>query len=124
MSDYIPFSAPDARLTPSEAATLIDSLTRIRRPSSATVYRWMSKGVRGHKLASLWVGGRVYTTRPAVEEFLKEDPVLGPRMRSPEAPRPAPLVASGLDAQEKRRQSIEAARAHLKQRVFHLLLCC
>jgi hypothetical protein len=123
MSDYIPFSAPDARLTPSEAAALIDSLTQIRPPSS-TVYRWMNKGVRGRKLTSLWVGGRVYTTRSAVEEFLRQDPVLGPRVRSPEAPRPVPPVTSGLYDRVERRRSIEAARAHLKQRVFHLLLCC
>jgi hypothetical protein len=123
MSDFIPFSAPDARLTQSEAAALIHSLTKVR-PPSATVYRWMSKGVRGRKLASLRVGGRVYTTRTAVEEFLKEDPLLGSRVRSPEAPRPVPPVTSGLYDRVERRRSIGAARAHLKQRVFHLLLCC
>jgi hypothetical protein len=123
MSDYIRFAAPDARLTLSEAAALIDSLTRIR-PPNATVYRWMSKGVRGRKLASLRVGGRVYTTRSAVEEFLREDSLLGSRVRPPEAPRPLPLVTSGLCDRVGRQRSIEAARAHLKQRVFHLLLCC
>lgn len=123
MTEHLRDSAPDARLTLSEAAALIDSLTLVRPPAS-TVYRWVDKGVRGRRLASVWVGGRVYTTRSAVEEFLRNDPAFRSLVRTPEAPRPAPVMVSGLHDRMERGRSIEAARAHLKQRVFRLVLCC
>src|SRR5437016_6201811 len=37
---------------------------------SATVWRWMLRGVRGRKLASIQVGGRRYIRREDLEAFL------------------------------------------------------
>lgn len=42
------------------------------RPSLPTVHRWTHRGVRGVKLWSYRVGGRIYTTSEAVQEFLNE----------------------------------------------------
>ena len=40
----------------------------------STVYRWMTKGVRGRKLESLLIGGVRYTTLEALARFLKLTP--------------------------------------------------
>lgn len=36
----------------------------------STVWRWTLRGVRGHRLERLIVGGRTYTTREAFERFV------------------------------------------------------
>lgn len=36
----------------------------------ATVHRWSLRGVRGHRLESVRVGGRLLTSRQAVHRFL------------------------------------------------------
>lgn len=56
-------------LTMTEAAGLIGEMSG-KRPSSATVWRWATKGVRGVRLESLRVGGTLYTTQTWVHEFL------------------------------------------------------
>ena len=56
-------------ITMTEAAGLIGEMVG-KRPSSATVWRWAMKGVRGVRLESLRVGGTLYTTRAWVLEFL------------------------------------------------------
>jgi len=38
--------------------------------SRSTVWRWMLRGRRGHKLESLIIGGQRYTTREAVCRFV------------------------------------------------------
>jgi len=40
------------------------------RPSINTIYRWFWKGVRGIKLESIRVGGRIFTTKEACERFI------------------------------------------------------
>ena len=40
------------------------------RPSINTIYRWFWKGVRGIKLESVRVGGRVYTSKEACHRFV------------------------------------------------------
>lgn len=40
------------------------------RPCYATWWRWWRKGVKGIRLRTLVCGGRRYTTRAAVEEFI------------------------------------------------------
>lgn len=40
------------------------------KPHVATLYRWMSRGVRGIRLRTFLVGGRRYTSREALDEFI------------------------------------------------------
>ena len=41
-----------------------------RRPSPPTAYRWVTRGSRGVRLMSQVLGGRRYTTRQAVRDFI------------------------------------------------------
>ncbi len=58
-------------------------------PHAATLWRWVSKGVRGVKLAVVRVGGRTMVTPEAIETFLNrlnaveetQAPVITPRQR-------------------------------------------
>ena len=56
-------------LTLSQAAALIGNYLG-RKPSISTCWRWALKGVRGSKLESIRVGGKVYTTEPAIRTFI------------------------------------------------------
>jgi hypothetical protein len=40
------------------------------RPNVATLWRWRTKGVRGHKLETMLYGGRRVTSREAIARFL------------------------------------------------------
>lgn len=40
------------------------------RPHAATLWRWRRAGVKGHRLESIAIGGRVYTSREAIARFL------------------------------------------------------
>jgi hypothetical protein len=35
----------------------------------ATVYRWVARGLRGHRLESIRLGGTLYTSREALQRF-------------------------------------------------------
>jgi len=41
-----------------------------RRPAPTTVWRWLKKGIRGHKLASVRVMGQVFTSREEIRRWL------------------------------------------------------
>ena len=41
-----------------------------KRTHYSTIYRWATKGVRGHVLESFLVGGIRYTTHEAIERFV------------------------------------------------------
>ena len=56
MSDY---------LTLSQAAKTLPG-----RPHLSTLHRWRQRGVRGIKLQTALVGGRRYTTRAWLDEFI------------------------------------------------------
>lgn len=59
----------ETRLTVKEAVGLIQDRTG-RRPGLPTVYRWILKGVRGHRLASSFAGGiRLISVRD-IDAFL------------------------------------------------------
>lgn len=47
-----------------------------------TVARWVTVGVRGHKLASVLVGGRRFVLRTALEGFLAHGNDAGPPKRT------------------------------------------
>jgi hypothetical protein len=40
------------------------------RPALSTIWRWRLKGVRNVRLETVVVGGRVYSSRQAVERFI------------------------------------------------------
>ncbi|HEX2476885.1 MAG TPA: DUF1580 domain-containing protein [Lacipirellulaceae bacterium] len=52
-------------LTMSQAAKLMPG-----RPNIATIWRWRTSGCRGHKLETILVGGRRFTSREATGRFL------------------------------------------------------
>lgn len=49
-----------------EAARLIPG-----RPSIVSIWRWRKVGIRGHRLECVQIGGRIFTTKNAVEAFIK-----------------------------------------------------
>jgi hypothetical protein len=55
----------DSLLTLAEASKLFP-----HRPSRCTLWRWMTEGVRGIRLASVVAGGRRLTSREAVADFV------------------------------------------------------
>ncbi len=42
-----------------------------KRVHRATVYRWVQRGIRGHRLEALCVGGRRVTSRQALDRFFQ-----------------------------------------------------
>lgn len=68
-------------------------------PSEPTIWRWLLKGVRGHVLESIRVGGRRYTSREACLRFIAATSA-EPGKRRPSTSR-------------ERRQAMLAARATL-----------
>lgn len=56
----------DAELIPiSKAGNYIPG-----RPSRATVWRWVLRGAKGHRLESVFVGSRRYVTRDSIAAWL------------------------------------------------------
>lgn len=56
----------ESLLTVAEAAKTLPG-----RPHVATVWRWIYKGCRGVKLATICVGGRRFTSKEALERFVE-----------------------------------------------------
>jgi hypothetical protein len=54
-------------LTLAQAAALLPD-----RPSVCTLWRWRTKGVRGRRLESLILRGKVYTSVEALQRFAEE----------------------------------------------------
>ena len=71
-------------------------------PHVATLWRWVSKGVRGVKLSVVRVGGRTMVTPDSIETFLN-------RLNAADEPQ-SPSITAG----QRRRQS-EAARRELAE---------
>jgi hypothetical protein len=40
------------------------------RPSASTLFRWRTRGIKGVKLETVGVGGKVFTSRQAIHRFL------------------------------------------------------
>ena len=74
----------------------------VRRLSLATLHRWRLNGVRGVKLETVLIGGLRYTSREAIDRFIKAQ-------NADDAPA-APVVT----ASQRLRQS-EAARTELEK---------
>lgn len=69
------------------------------RLSPSTIFRWTHRGVRGRRLRTVLIGGRRFTTRDWLDQFLNHDPDVQP---TPEA-RPT----------ARREREVAAAQAHL-----------
>ena len=70
------------------------------RPSIRTVWRWMRRGAKGTRLESVTIGGRRYTSREALERFIRSQ-------NSDHLTTPVSTVTS------RRKQGLEAAEAEL-----------
>jgi hypothetical protein len=69
----------ETRLSPSQAAGTLDV-------SVGTVWRWLLKGVKGHKLESAIIGGRRFTSQESLSRFvakLNAGPGETPQVRTP-----------------------------------------
>jgi len=66
-------------LTLSEAAALLPG-----RPSVATLWRWRTRGAHGRRLESVVLGGKVFTSREALQRFAEQrGGVDAPTVRTP-----------------------------------------
>jgi hypothetical protein len=61
----------DSLLSMKQAAKLVPSRRSGRPCSSATLWRWAMRGVRGIRLESLCVGGSLMTSAEALEDFFR-----------------------------------------------------
>lgn len=69
------------------------------RPHISTIWRWIQRGTRGHRLETCYVGGRRYTSAEAVARFLAN-------LNSDGAPAPA-------EPSKRRQRQIDQAEAEL-----------
>lgn len=54
-----------------------------RRPHLSTVWRWIHRGIKGAKLESVRIGGRVYTSKEAIDRFQTKLDDIGANTRGP-----------------------------------------
>ena len=57
-------------LSVSQAARAVGEITGVRKPHQSVIRRWITRGVRGRKLAAQQVGGKYYVERLALIKFL------------------------------------------------------
>ena len=98
-------------LTLSQAAALIGNYLG-RKPSISTCWRWTLKGVRGSKLESIRVGGKVYTTEPAIRTFIT---TLSTNMKSVEPEVTETVCTPQSSSQAVSKESACLAKQHLDQ---------
>lgn len=60
-----PVVASNEYLSLKQAAAAIPT-----RPHVCTIWRWVSRGVRGHRLRTVKIGGQTYTTAKDIDAFL------------------------------------------------------
>ena len=61
-------------LSVSQAARAVGEITGARKPHQSVIRRWITKGVRGNKLAAQQVGNKYYVERLALIKFLSTKP--------------------------------------------------
>jgi hypothetical protein len=97
-----------------------------RRPNTASVWRWATKGIKGVRLATISLGRYRYTTVNALERFIAEtsepdvgrEPVAVGRKHAPTAEAaPAFTKAEVAVANKRRKQEKEKALAYLRSRL-------
>ena len=66
----MPNNDPQEYIPLSEVPERLPFRRRGKRVHKSTVWRWASRGVRGHKLKTWRVGGTTCTTQAAIDEFI------------------------------------------------------
>ncbi len=61
--------AAETLLTISQAARIRPPARGGRPTHSSTIYRWITRGIRGCKLEAIRLGGTLYTSREAMQRF-------------------------------------------------------
>ena len=89
-----------------EAAKHLPKRRANKRPNVATMYRWISSGVKGIRLEYIVIGGTRCTSREALQRFFD---ALTAQAESGRAPVPTPPRMS-----VQRRKQIEAAEKRLQ----------
>lgn len=98
----LPASTAADRLLDEGPEQLRDLVRRLKFPGSLhTARRWCIRGIQGHRLEHLRIGGRLYSTEPAMRRFLR---------------RRQELENARQDAADSRAREIEVARADLQAR--------
>jgi Protein of unknown function (DUF1580) len=64
----------------------------------STIYRWISRGIRGHKLEAIRLGGTLYTSHEALQRFA-DGLTSGAAQIGPESPERSPSSSSKTTAQ-------------------------
>jgi hypothetical protein len=96
--------ASEKPISLTEAAKLMPAARNGKRCHPSTIFRWAMKGVRGVRLEVLRLGGRLITSREALQRFAE---ALSADLE--QAPRPAPRSPA------KRRRASERAAAELEK---------
>lgn len=86
----------DKIVTFTEAAKICPTLNG-KRPSTVTIWRWATKGVRGVRLEHVRVGRRMVTTEEAINTFFRD-------LSSVPAVERAPLTNRPQKSTEKQRE--------------------
>ena len=68
------------------------------RPHIATVHRYVGSGYRGIRLETIKVGGRRFTSKQAIERFIRKTSSLGSATTPQVLRKPAADVDDALDA--------------------------
>ncbi len=68
-------------LTLAEASHLLPG-----RPHTTTMWRWMTRGVRGHRLETVVIGGRRFVSHEALHRFITATTAASPGAPSVPAP--------------------------------------
>jgi hypothetical protein len=87
-----------------EAARLVPAARNGKRCHESTLFRWITKGIRGVKLEALRLGGRWVTSREALQRFAER---LTPDLEA--TPRPVPRSPA------RRRRASERAAKELER---------
>ena len=59
----------ESLLSMAQAARLRPLSRRGRPTHPSTIYRWIARGLRGHRLEGIRLGGSLYTSREALQRF-------------------------------------------------------
>jgi hypothetical protein len=97
MTDHFVAFRDETLVTLTEAAKSLPG-----RPHVSTLYRWMTRGVRGAKLETWLIGGSRYTSQEAIDRFI----------RASNSSAPAELPPAHLST--ARQRAIETAEAALR----------
>ena len=76
----------DQLLTMSQAAALLPKRRGGSKVAITTLWRWRTRGSKGVRLATVKVGGHVYTSREALTAFIEAQSVAAPALPAAESP--------------------------------------